>query len=153
MYSRAETARLKEAFWTAFGRFLSLQTNSTGEKINWINYGTGHKHVYFRMDVDRKQAFIGMVLRHPDTLLQTLYYDKFSELRTWFTESMGEEWIWEPATPDEYGKPVSKIYTVLPGVNIVKQDDWPKIIRFLQPRIIALDVFWNEVKDGFDELK
>lgn len=153
MYSRAEASRLKEAFWTAFGRFISVQPNSEGEKINWINYNTGHKHVYFRMDADAKQAGIAVLLRHPDVLMQALYFEKFAELRSWFTESLGEEWIWEPDTRDEYGKPVSKIYTGLAGVNVFKQEDWPKIISFLRPRIIALDGFWNEVKDGFEELR
>lgn len=153
MYSRAEAAQLKEAFWTAFGRFISVTPNSEGEKVNWINYNTGHKHLYFRMDADTKQASIAILLRQPDTLLQTLYFEKFTELQTWFTEAMGEAWIWEPDSLDEYGKPVSKIYTSLPGVNIFKQEDWPQIISFLRPRMIALDAFWNEVKDGFEELR
>lgn len=153
MYSRAEASQIKEAFWTAFGRFISLHRNSEGEKTNWINYNTGHKHLYFRMDADSKQASIAILLRHPDTLLQTLYFEKFTELRTWLTETLGEEWIWEPNTHDEYGKPVSKIYATLPSVNVFKQEDWPNIISFLKPRMLALDAFWNEVKDGFEELR
>jgi len=38
----------------------------------------------------------------------------------------------------------------LPAVNILKENDWPAIISFLKPRIIALDKFWILVKDSFD---
>jgi len=45
---------------------------------------------------------------------------------------------------------VSTIRTTLPGVNIFKTDDWPRIISFFKPRIIALDAFWDLVRDGFE---
>lgn len=153
MYSRAQASQIREAFWTALGRFMAPTPDSEGEKTNWINYATGHKGLYFRMDVDAKQASISVLMRQTDPLLQTLYFEKFDELRTWFTDTLGEEWTWEPDGHDEHGKPVSKIYTVLPGVSIFRQEDWPAIITFLRPRMIALDAFWNEVKDGFEELR
>ena len=153
MYSRAEVSKLKEAFWTAFGRFLSINSNSEGEKVNWLNYATGYKDVYFRMDADQKKASISIQLRHGDTLLRSLYYDRFDELHTLFMEAMGEDWIWEPEAEDEYGRPISKIYIELPGVNVFNQAEWPQIISFLRPRMIALDAFWNEVKDAFEELR
>lgn len=153
MYSRAEASKIKEAFWTAFGRFMAIHPNSEGEKINWVNYHTGFKDVYFRMDVDQKKAAISIQFTHPDALMRTLYYDKLEEFYTWFAESMGEEWIWVPEMQNEQGKLISKVYLELPSVNIFKQEQWPEIVSFLKPRIIALDAFWNEVKDAFEELK
>jgi hypothetical protein len=44
---------------------------------------------------------------------------------------------------------VSRIYTAAEGVNIYRKEDWPAIISFFKPRIIALDAFWTEVKEGF----
>jgi len=38
----------------------------------------------------------------------------------------------------------------LPDVNIFKQEDWPKLISFFKPRIIALDEFWSDAQDSFD---
>lgn len=153
MYSRAEASQLRQAFWTAFGRYMSYHLNSEGQKINWVNYHTGYKDVYFRMDADQKKAGISVQFTHSDSLLRQLYYEKFEELQTLFTEAMGEEWIWEPDWVNEHGKYISKIYIELPGVNIFKQEEWPQIISFLKPRIMALDTFWNEVKDLFEELR
>lgn len=153
MYSRAEASQLKQAFWTAFGRYMSYHANSEGEKINWVNYHTGYKDVYFRMDADQKKVSISIQFVQSDTLMRELYYEKLEELQTLFTEAMGEEWTWEKEIYNEQGKAISKIYTELYGVSIFKQDEWPRIISFLKPRIIALDTFWNEMKDLFEELR
>src|SRR5690606_40670888 len=48
MYSKEEAKRLKERFWTNFGQFMSLVPNEEGVKVNWVNYKTGIKHLYFR---------------------------------------------------------------------------------------------------------
>jgi hypothetical protein len=34
----------------------------------------------------------------------------------------------------------------------MKRDDWPAIISFLKPRIIALDAFWSQAKYGFEDI-
>ena len=52
---------------------------------------------------------------------------------------------------NEVGQPISKIEYVLEGVNVLDSNDWPSIISFLKPRIIALDDFWDQVKPGFEE--
>jgi len=153
MYSRSEAFQLKQAFWTSFGKYLSFETNAEGRKINWINYHSGYKNVYFRMDADQKKAIICIELKHADTLLRHLYFDKFKTLHSFFTHALGEEWIWEQDTTDENGESISKIYIELPGVNVLDQADWPAIISFLKPRMMKLDEFWNDVKDGFEELR
>jgi hypothetical protein len=33
----------------------------------------------------------------------------------------------------------------------MEEGDWPAIISFLKPRIIALDEFWENVKPGFED--
>ena len=45
---------------------------------------------------------------------------------------------------------VSRVFISLDTINIFNPDDWPVLISFLKPRIIALDKFWDLVKDGFD---
>jgi hypothetical protein len=153
MYSKAETVQLKQAFWTAFGKYLALSPNSEGEKINWVNYRTGFKHVYFRMDAGPKKASIAIELTQPDELLRRLYYEKMESCRRLLFNALKEEWTWDADATDESGKKISRIYIELSGVNAYHQNDWPAIISFLKPRIIALDSFWNEVKDLFEELR
>ncbi len=54
-------------------------------------------------------------------------------------------------TTDEDGKQVSRISSQLNMVNVFDMNDWPAIISFLKPRMLALDTFWNMVKDGFGQ--
>ena len=59
---------------------------------------------------------------------------------------MGEQdWAWKPDGTNEQGRAVSIIQKTLTGVNLLKNEDWPAIISFLKPRIIALDAFWSLV--------
>jgi hypothetical protein len=54
---------------------------------------------------------------------------------------------------DEYGKIVSRISKNIDGVSIFNKDDWPAMISFFKPHIIALDEFWSDAKYAFDSLK
>lgn len=62
MYTRQEASKLKEEFWTAFGKYMSPIPSAEGLPINWVNYKTGVKDVSFFMEADNKQASIGIQL-------------------------------------------------------------------------------------------
>lgn len=153
MYSKAEIVKLKHEFWISFGRYIALHPNSEGTKINWVNYHTGHKHLFFRMDAGKNNATIYILINHPDPILREFYFERFSGFRAIIHNSLREEWNWEDGTADEYGKVISKIGTELKGVNIFDKNTWPDIISFLKPRIIALDELWNDIKDAFEDLR
>ena len=56
MYSKAEVTQLRQAFWTALGQYMAPVPSAEGDTTNWINYKTGVKHVYFRMQADNQLA-------------------------------------------------------------------------------------------------
>ena len=151
MYSRAETSRIRTEFWIAFGQYMKPVPNAQGRKINWPNYKTGVKDIYFRMRAERDFASIGIELGHADTELQELFFDQFGQMKGLFQASIGEEWDWKLHAKNEFGQTISKIEKVLPQVNVMEQDQWPTIISFLKPRIIGLDEFWDTVKPGFED--
>ena len=153
MYSRQEASQLRQEFWTAFGQYMQPILSAEGEKINWINYKSGEKHIFFRMQADNKKAFIGIELTHPDPDIQQLYFEQFSELKKFLFAETNEEWDWVLHTYDDIGKQVSRIGTILTPINVFKRDDWPALITFFKPRIIALDGFWSNVKYSFEALR
>ena len=53
---------------------------------------------------------------------------------------------------DENGKITSKILKRLEGVSIFKKSQWPGLISFFKPRIIALDEFWSTASYSFESL-
>jgi hypothetical protein len=62
--------------------------------------------------------------------------------------SAGEDWHWLEV---EGRAPQSLFYgTELKSVSVLKQEDWPTLISFLKPRLLALDAFWQEARWGFE---
>ncbi|MBU6120171.1 DUF4268 domain-containing protein [Hymenobacter siberiensis] len=153
MYSKAEITRLRQAFWTAFGQYMAPVPSAEGDTTNWINYKTGVKNVYFRMQADKARASIAIELTHPDAGIRELFWEQFLELKTLLHETLGETWTWAPDTTDAHGQPLSRIYYDLPGVNLFNRDDWPALISFFKPRLMALDTFWADAQYSFDALK
>lgn len=149
MYSKQQVSQIRHEFWTAFGQYMSPVPSAEGEKINWINYKTGVKHLYFKMEADQKFASIGIELTHPALDVQKLYYDHLLQFKNLLHNTLGEEWTWTlHVTEDE--KVVSRIFTELAGVNIFDKEHWPSLISFFKQRLIKLDEFWSQVKYGFD---
>ena len=153
MYSKDEASRIKQEFWTVFGRYIAPQLSAGGLKINWINYKTGVKHVYFKMLADKNSAAIAIEIVHPDKGIQEVFFEQFAAFKNILENALNETWQWELHGTDEYGKTVSRIYKRLDGVSVFNKNDWPALISFFKPGIIALDAFWEDVKDGFDGLK
>lgn len=153
MYSKEEAKRLKEEFWTSFGQYMSAIPSADLERVNWVNYKTGIKHLFFKMDVSNKVAVIMIELTHPDDSIRELMYAQFVELRNVFQSSIEEEWEWDEVYYDSYGKKTARISMELEKVSVFKKEDWSALISFFKPRIIALDEFWSTAKYSFDIFK
>jgi hypothetical protein len=153
MYSKQEASRLKEQFWMAFGQYMQPIPSAEGERINWINYKTGEKDILFRMHADNKTARMAIELRHKDPGIREIYFEQLVQFRKLLHTNLNEEWNWQLHAHDEHGKEVSAIGKEEPGLNIFKKEDWPSLISFFKPRIIALDEFWSSVKYAFELLR
>lgn len=153
MFTREEASRIKQEFWTTFGKYMSPVYSAEAMKISWVNYHTGIKHVYFRMDAGQRSAAIYISIEHQDTDIQELYYGQFLELKHMLHALLQEEWEWQLHQSLDDGKIVSRIYKSLPGVSVFSKDQWPELISFFKPRIIALDAFWENAKYNFVDLK
>ena len=153
MYSKDEASQLKQEFWTAFGQYMTPIMNAEGMRTNWVNYKTGLKHVYFKLQADKKTASISIEIAHPDAGVQELFFEQFKELKNILNGYLTEPWDWQLHHTDEYGKTISSIGTQISGVSIFNKNDWPTLISFFKPRIIALDEFWGDAKYAFDALR
>ena len=153
MYSKAEATQLRQAFWTTFGQYMAPVPSAEGDTTNWINYKTGLKHVYFRLQADNHRARVAIELTHPDAGIRELFWEQFGELRTLLHEALGETWTWEAEALDANNLPLSRIGTELAAVNVFNRDDWHRLISFFKPRIMALDAFWADAQWSFEALK
>jgi hypothetical protein len=153
MYSRQQASELRQAFWTALGKYMQPILSAEGEKVNWVNYKTGEKNIYFRMNAGNRSSSIAIEITHPDIELQQLYFEQFVQLKTLLHSALNEEWNWQLHFNDENGKVISRIYKELNNVSLFNQNDWPALISFFKPRIIALDEFWSSARYGFEALR
>ncbi|RYY18948.1 MAG: DUF4268 domain-containing protein [Chitinophagaceae bacterium] len=147
MYSKQEASLIRKEFWTSLGLYMRPLQGADGMPVNWLNYKTGIRHFYFRMDANNKTASIAIELRQPDAETREHYFNRLQLLRSMLVEQAGEEWSWELNSLDEDGKPISRIGIEITGVNIFNKADWPAIISFLKPRMLALDNFWGQAKE------
>lgn len=152
MYSRQEASILTQEFWTVFGQYMSPVVSAEGQKINWINYKTGEKDVFFRMQATGKTASVTIEIRHKDPVIRQLFFEQFLSYKSLFNSIMEEEWTWNLQDQDENGKLLSRVYISITPANILKKEDWPLMISFFKSRITRLDQFWAEVKYGFELL-
>jgi hypothetical protein len=150
MYSKQQASQIRQSFWTALGRYMLPVPDYWGEKINWLNYKTGVKHVFFRMDATKQQASIGIYLMHPNDNDRNFCYEQLVAMQPFFFETVQEHWNWQQQIFDEHGKAVCAVFTFIDGVNVFNQETWPQIISFLKPRIIALDAFWQIARPTFE---
>lgn len=150
MYSKQEASAIKRKFWTVFGQYMKPVRSATGEIINWVNYKTGIRDIFFRMEATTFNASISIEITHKDPGLRKMFFDKFRDTRTVLEETAGNDWIWQENYTDEHGRQTGKISKDLPGVNILNENDWPAIISFLKKEIIAIDQYWSFAKDMFE---
>ncbi len=153
MFTKQEASRIKQDFWTTFGKYMSPILSAEGMKVNWMNYHTSLKDVYFRMDTGQKSASISISMEHNDQEIQELYFQQFLELKSLLNDILQEEWEWQLQLKTNEGKIISRVYKEISGVSVFNSDHWPTLISFFKPRIIALDSFWEDAKYSFESLK
>ncbi|MBK6379989.1 MAG: DUF4268 domain-containing protein [Chitinophagaceae bacterium] len=149
MYSKELSSKLKTQFWTNFGQYMKPVPGASGLPVNWINYKTGIRNIHFKMDAGNTKAVIAIEISHPQEEQRSHYYNQFLSLKNLLTSTTTFNWQWNEIIETDH-KTISSISLQLNDVNILNQADWPAIISFLKPRIMALDAFWAMVKDGFE---
>jgi hypothetical protein len=153
MFTREEASRIRQEFWTTFGRYMSPIPSAEGMKINWVNYHTRLKDVHFRMDAGTRSAMIAVSLEHRDAGIRELYFEQFLQLKRMLHAALEEEWTWQQHVTTADGKVMSRIYREISGVSVLNKEQWPELISFFKPRIMALDAFWENARYSFDELR
>jgi Domain of unknown function (DUF4268) len=150
MYSKEQASKLRQQFWTRFGQYMKPVPGAGGEPVNWLNYKTGKRHISFHLDANKVQASIAIEIKHAGKTEREICYQQFLALKKLMENETGFLWYWEEDVCTSQGEVFSRISQTLHPVNVLNEQDWPAIIAFLKPRIMALDHFWEQVKDGFD---
>lgn len=151
MYSKEEKKNFKIEFWNRFSVYMRKHTQKHGT-INWSNYKTKIKDLYFRLDFNETEARFSIELQHPDSIRE-LFYEQFTELKVLLEKALETKLVWEELYINEYDKAICRIYVVLPDVNLFNKDDWKKVTDFFENKMVKLHVFWMEYREIFKNLE
>ena len=139
MFSKEESKRRREEFWTSFGQEYSRK---------WILYNTKIKEIQFKFSFDRKKAMVSLDIDAEDEIIRGYYFEKIQSLASILKSTYLPEVILDEEYELPEGKIVSRVYVMLDAkVSINNKNDWPKVKTFFSDHMHQLELFWLEFKD------
>lgn len=138
MFSREESKKIRQEFWTSFGKEYPRK---------WLLYNTKMKELQLKFTFDRKKAQVSLDIIDEDPLIREYYYEKLQSLQKILQEEYLSEVIFDPdyELPEE--KMISRIYVELPGVSIHNKNNWPQVKEFLAMKMSKLEEFFKDFAD------
>lgn len=137
MFSKAESKKLREEFWIAFGKSYPRK---------WLLYKTGVKEISLKFNFDLKKAIVSMDV-DGDLEQRMRCWEKVVSLKS----ILLEKYLPEANIQDEYfltnGKEISRIYVELEAVSIHNKNTWQETMIFLYENMSRLEDFFTEYED------
>jgi hypothetical protein len=138
MFSKEESRRLREEFWTSFGKSFPRK---------WILYDTKIKGFSFKFHFDTKSALIALDLED-DLENRITYWEKLQSLKSILLEDFLPEAVFEETYILENGKEISRIYvTLVKHVSIHNKNTWREVMEFFNTNMHLFEAFFEEYKD------
>lgn len=137
MFSKEESKKIRQEFWTSFGKSFPQK---------WTLYNTKIKDVSFRFYFDHKKARVSINIEDPDIEQRQYYYNKFISLQAILIESIPDLEFSEVFYL-ENGKEISSIYIEKQGVSIHNKSTWQEVMYFLEAEMQKFEAVWEEFKD------
>jgi hypothetical protein len=151
MYSKEEASAVRQRFWTTFGKYMQVVPSMSDEKVNWVNYKTGVKDIFFKLEADNTCATVAIIFNNANMDERDNAFSIFKNLHHQFINIAGADWVLEENVTNEFGKQFHSVKAVLPNIKVFRETDWPQIISFLKTNIIKLDEFWANFKPAFEK--
>lgn len=141
MFSKAEAKKLREEFWTNFGKEFPRK---------WMLYDTKIKEIQLKFSFTSEAARVSLEISSNDDLIRAYYFEKLESLKTILQTEYLPDSIFEEHSQLPEGKIVSRVFAELRMVNIYRKQDWPPVQEFLNDRMELLEKFFLEYRDIID---
>ncbi|MEQ6122889.1 DUF4268 domain-containing protein [Pseudotenacibaculum sp. MALMAid0570] len=139
MFSKEESARLRQEFWTSFGKSFPKK---------WLLYNTKIKGFSFKFVADRKKAMVCLDLEHPDEIFNEVLFDQLLSLKTILTEEYLPEIIYDNSYELENGKKIRRIYVNHEKkFSIHNKNTWRDCYEFFVETMPKFELFFYEYED------
>jgi len=139
MFSKEESASLRNEFWTCFG--ISFPRK-------WILYNTKIKGLSFKFVANRKNAMICLDIEHSDEMVNKILFDKISSLKTILKEDYVSEVIFDDSYRLENEKIIHRVYiNHKDKFSIYNKNTWSSCYNFYVEVMPKFELFFLEYKD------
>lgn len=154
MYTKEQKKALVKDFWVHFDNYCNLQPELAWRKKKWVLHRTGIPNVDLKFDPGRKQTQVIIELNHRDEDKRMVVFEQLMQYREVLESGLEHKLHWELVYTRDTGQEVSRIYSVLEGVDIHRRSDWHEMFRFmaanmmqLQENLLDIAPFLNENED------
>ena len=139
MFSREESVKMRQEFWTSFGKSFPRK---------WVLYQTKIKGLSFKFNFDTKKA---MVLMEIEGSLEhrIKYFEKIQSLQDILERDYLPKVVYAESYELENGKEVSCVFVEKMGVCIHNRDTLQEAMLFLNENMSKMEDFWREYEDFF----
>lgn len=151
MFTKEELKAINTKYWTAFGNLMKPHKSAQGSKVNWSNYNTKVKGLYFRLLADKKSASVCFDFENKDADIKELQLAQFEELKTVFNNIMPCSYSFEQVIIDD--RFIDRFSVTINNCSLYNESSWPDMFAFYKTHVIAFDEFWTNFKELFLELK
>ncbi len=138
MFSKAESKKLRQQFWTSFGIVF---------RRKWLLYNTGIKEIELKFTFNRSSGF-HRCYRWRSVYSRILFW-KAAFTEKILTSEYLPDAIFEEAYELPEGKIISRGYVKLDGISIHNRNQWPEAMKFLNNNMEQMEAFFVEYKDLF----
>jgi hypothetical protein len=138
MFSREESKKIRQEFWTQFGK---------QSPKKWLLYNTGIKEINLKFHFDNKLASVAFIIDTEDEILKPYYFEKFLSLKTLLLDEIDKNLIFNQHHETEIGKIVAQIYLQKERVSIHNKNIWPEVFEFFNQNMPKFEAFFLEYKE------
>ena len=139
MFSREESAIIRQEFWTSFGKSFPRK---------WLLYNTKIKGLSFKFVADRKKAMLTLDLEHSDEIFNQIIYEQLIQLKSLLKNNYLSEVIFDDHFELDNGKIIHRIYVIHKSkFSIHNKDTWRECYEFFVKNMTQFELFFHEYED------
>ena len=152
MYSKEEAKKKRLQFWEQFGKRCEIHPLLSERRKKWMLHRTKIPGVALRFEADRSNAKVMLELSHRNEDKRLKAFEILQNYKVILEESFADGLIWEFFHERaDSGQDVARIFTVLPNVNLFRQNQWPDIFNFFIENMARLEENFLQIRDILKE--
>ena len=138
MFSKEESRRLRQEFWTSFGKSFPRK---------WVLYDTKLKGLSFKFHFEKNSAMVVLDLED-DLEHRITYWEKLVALKAILQDDFLPDVIYKEEYFLDNDKEISRIYVTLEQkVNIHNKNTWRDVMEFFNEKMGLFEAFFEEYKE------